>query len=460
MSYIGLNTQYAQNLGGQAGCQQHKNNHCCHHVPPTLEVQDVNYEVIREREELRIKIAQLEQNHLQELEILKNNIIAQCESTLEKELREQELSYENQISVLNQKIDSLNKKCGQQDQVIQTIKKENADLEESSKQANIKVTKLKRNITELEQKHEKDIKDLNDSLNAKLKRELEEQENILNNAFERERIRQNSQIEEHKLKINEFQSRMKQVASELEKIRSELHAKKLIADEWRLKYESLQRQAELEIYQLRREVDVYKLAPPQKNLEYEIKELTEKLQRKKLKIQKVREEVRVKTETIVVEKPVEVEKIVEVVKYIPVEKIVKEIQPPKQPIIIQECGVADKSDTLIKDYQRELEDRDRTIERLKIENDDLIAQVREIQLQFDQLQADYLLLQQDRENLIAQISSFNQYLQQLELAYGQKNQELMSKVQQLYSQITNQTKNVGKIVVRIGKDGKPIVENK
>jgi len=45
---------------------------------------------------------------------------------------------------------------------------------------------------------------------------------------------------------------MKQVAAELEKIRSELQAKKIAVEEWRFKFESLEKSSEIEIYQIRK----------------------------------------------------------------------------------------------------------------------------------------------------------------------------------------------------------------
>ena len=45
---------------------------------------------------------------------------------------------------------------------------------------------------------------------------------------------------------------MKQVAAELEKIRAELQAKKIAVEEWRFKFESLEKSSEIEIYQIRK----------------------------------------------------------------------------------------------------------------------------------------------------------------------------------------------------------------
>jgi len=82
------------------------------------------------------------------------------------------LSYENKISVLNQRIDSLTKKTIQQEIIIATLQKEAKEQEESNKALNTKFIRSKKTIADWETKFNATVKDMNEAFEAKLKKDL------------------------------------------------------------------------------------------------------------------------------------------------------------------------------------------------------------------------------------------------------------------------------------------------
>ncbi|EGR29764.1 hypothetical protein IMG5_148900 [Ichthyophthirius multifiliis] len=278
---------------------------------------------------------------------------------------------------------------------------------------------------------------------------------MLQSVFNKEKNNLLQQIEEYKIRITEFQQRMKQVFLDLEKIQNELNSKINLAQEYKIKYESLQKTQEMQTFQYQREIEQIQSQIPSVSYEYEIKELREKLQKKKEKIKQCKQKVIVNTETVIVEKPVEVERIVEVIKYVPVEKIVKQIIPPKQPIVIQECGVQKE----VENHNEEiLIVKDQKIQDLTVQIDRITKQYNELIESYSELESEYNFVISDRQNILNQINNYNVYIKQLELQYSHKNQELMDRIALIQAFLSKKKSDPSKIIIKVGEKGVPIVE--
>eukprot|EP00825_Cyclidium_porcatum_P038885 TRINITY_DN4606_c0_g2_i1.p1 TRINITY_DN4606_c0_g2~~TRINITY_DN4606_c0_g2_i1.p1 ORF type:complete len:473 (+),score=113.77 TRINITY_DN4606_c0_g2_i1:132-1550(+) len=295
----------------------------------------INQTLIQEREAIRIKHAELEQEYQKDLQMVKQSIFQECELTLERELRDQQLLYENQLNMKFAEVSSLNTKINERNIRLDQSEKEKTELNQQIRTLNDQIATLKQKNSDQKTKFQQEIEKLKQQHDAELADRLSKLENQLTMKHKAELMKVQQENDILKVKISEFDAKMKQVSELLADIE---------------KFKVLVNKKNTEIVELKQNISQLTVSNDQLNvqlkqkgvveeeLRHQITDYSSRVEKLKLKASENKSsEPIIKTEYITIEKPVEVEKVVEVIKYVPVEKLIREKCPPKQPIIIQEC---------------------------------------------------------------------------------------------------------------------------
>ncbi|EAR99485.2 hypothetical protein TTHERM_00136490 (macronuclear) [Tetrahymena thermophila SB210] len=288
-----------------------------------IETIDINHKLLAERDQLRFRIINLEEQLVTSLETQKIEIIRQLEQKYNEQLKELEITHSKSIELERSQMSSLR-------QQVTELSAQNITYKEN-------ITSLQKTLEKYEQKFEKfseKSKKEKDQIKKSFQEDIEKLQNEILSL--KEKVRDSALNNDRPTKVY-FEEQLANVKAQLqlkvlriEKLESDNQGLEQQLHQQALELSSLQTQLKIKSqdydrYTIQRKTsDIEKqMVELQRQYEKTIFNLEEKIDHQKQKIQKLKLQISkgpIKLDPVIVDRPVQVETVVETVKYIPVVK--------------------------------------------------------------------------------------------------------------------------------------------
>ncbi|KAL4508361.1 hypothetical protein ABPG72_003665 [Tetrahymena utriculariae] len=418
-----------------------------------IETIDINQKLLAERDQLRFRIINLEEQLVTSLETQKIEIIRQLEQKYNVQLKEIEISHSKSIELERSQVNSLR-------QQITELSAQNITYKEN-------ITSLSKTLEKYEQKFEKSS-EKNKKEKEQMKKSFQEDIEKLQNEIlslkvrikqtksktllillisQKEKVRDSALHNDKPTKLyyeeqlgnvkSQFQLkvlRIEKLESDNQSLEQQLHqqALELLSLQTQLKIKS----QDYDRYSIQRKTsDIEKqMVELQRQYEKTISNLEEKIDHQKQKIQKLKLQISkgpLKLDPVIVDRPVQVETVVETVKYIPVERVVKEhgFDNSNSVLLAQNDKRTEKELELIKHYEDKIEQQSLQITQLQ-RKIDTFSKIHSLQSQTQTAQDQQVLqanetikkYQQENDYLKQSLQNYDSNLNNLTKKFDEPNQ--------------------------------------
>ncbi|KAL4456995.1 hypothetical protein ABPG74_014633 [Tetrahymena malaccensis] len=392
-----------------------------------IETIDINQKLLAERDQLRFRIINLEEQLVTSLETQKIEIIRQLEQKYNEQLREIEISHNKSIELERSQMNSLK-------QQITELSAQNITYKEN-------ISSLQKTLEKYDQKFEK-TSEKNKKEKEQMKKSFQEDIEKLQNEILslKEKVRDHALNNDKPTKLY-YEEQLGNVKSQLqlkvlriEKLESDNQSLEQQLHQQALELSSLQTQLKIKSqdydrYTIQRKTsDIERqMVELQRQYEKTISNLEEKIDHQKQKIQKLKLQISkgpLKLDPVIVDRPVQVETVVETVKYIPVERVVKEhgLDNKNSVLLAQNDKRTEKELELIKHYED------------KVEQQSLL--ITQLQRKIDTFSKIHTLQSQTQTAQDQQVVQANETIRK----YQQENDYLKQSLQNYESNLNNLTK--------------------